>query len=691
MVKLLWIVSAIGWLALGLIDASGRLRADGPADNQPAQVRPVPPPGVKLEAAVQANLRSEIAGLQQRLADVNGRLVIDELRHGLCAALPRAVLMTLETQMFYNEREIEGAWQLLQLADQRVKALAENASAWQLLLGESQLTEPLAEPRVVVGGFHSKIDNSVQPYALVLPRGWSPESSQPLRLDVWLHGRGEKVSEALFLTQRLKQLGEYTPDNTVVLHPYGRYCNAFKFAGEIDVLEAISHVQKLMPIDDGRIVIRGFSMGGAGCWQLAVHYPNLWAAANPGAGFSETTEFLKVFQGEQIRPTDYQQRLLHWYDCPDWTNNLRQVPTIAYSGEKDRQKQAADVMAAAFAKRGMELTHIIGPDTEHKIHAASKLEIEQRLKAAVELVKPKIPRTIDFTTYTLRYHQLGWLAIEGLVKHWQESRVQARWLEPDARIELNTSGVTRLRLQFPTAAGSPTKPLEEIDIDGQRLLVAQVWPVAQQPLYLERQPQGPWQIAHADSATNWASLRKCPGSQGPIDDAFMDRFVMIGPSSATNSHPVDDWSKQEFARAAVEWQRHFRGDAPIVEVTEASKLDPRQNVVLFGTPWTNPVLAEIIKSLPIEWNQQQLVVNGQSYPAATHAPLMIYPSPLDPSHYVVINSGFTYREYAYLNNARQVPMLPDWGVVDVSSGANSQDPGKVLAADFFDERWQFAK
>ena len=144
-------------------------------------------------------------------------------------------------------------------------------------------------PNLVVGGFRSKIDGSVQPYGLELPENWGRYEGK-FRLDVWLHGRGERTSEVGFLSQRSSQAGQYSPANTIVLHPYGRYSNAFKFAGEIDVIESIEHVKEIFPIDENRIAIRGFSMGGAGCWQLAVHYPDLWAAANPGAGFSETIE-----------------------------------------------------------------------------------------------------------------------------------------------------------------------------------------------------------------------------------------------------------------------------------------------------------------------------------------------------------------------------------------------------------------
>jgi hypothetical protein len=54
----------------------------------------------------------------------------------------------------------------------------------------------------------------------------------------------------------------------------------------------------------------------------------------------------------------------------------------------------------------------------------------------------------------------------------------------------------------------------------------------------------------------------------------------------------------------------------------------------------------------------------------------------------VVNSGFTFREYDYLNNARQTPKLPDWAILDLSQPPNARTPGRIAAAGFFDERWQ---
>src|SRR5262249_17275890 len=81
----------------------------------------------------------------------------------------------------------------------------------------------------------------------------------------------------------------------------------------------------------------------------------------PGGGCAETAEFLRVFQDESVKPTPYEQKLWHWYDCTDDAVNLANCPVVAYSGEIDKQKQAADVMDKALRAEGITLIHVIGP------------------------------------------------------------------------------------------------------------------------------------------------------------------------------------------------------------------------------------------------------------------------------------------------------------------------------------------
>ncbi len=95
--------------------------------------------------------------------------------------------------------------------------------------------------------------------------------------------------------------------------------------------------------------------------------------------------------------------------------------------------------------------------------------------------------------------------------------------------------------------------------------------------------------------------------------------------------------------------------------------------------------------MPIRWDREQVQLGKETFSAENHVPLLIYPNPLNPKHYVVLNSGFTFREYDYLNNARQTPKLPDFAVIDVNTPPSSRLPGKVVAAGFFDEEWKLSE
>ncbi len=558
--------------------------------------------------------------------------------------------------------------------------VAKNGGSWADVVGIGDGSKQ----QLIVGGYKSKIDGSHQPYSIVVPPGFTEHDMRPRRLDLWFHGRGETQSEVAFLAKQRVSAGEYTPADTFVLHPYGRYCNAFKFAGEVDVIEVLDHVRNHLPIDNAKIAARGFSMGGAACWQFATHHADQFFAANPGAGFSETPEFLNFFQGEDVREStpDYQKLLWDWYDCPPWAANLKQCPTVAYSGEVDKQKQAADVMEDALGSVGIDMVHIIGPDTGHQIHPDSKVEIESRMKSLAETATAAVPRTIDFTTVTLRYHKMHWIDVRGLEQHWQPANVTGD-IDSASRIRLTTKNVSRLNLNFdagqwPGAAAGPLK----IEIDGTALIGPPIRSDRSWAMSLTK-INGQWQAAEPDEG-----LRKRPGLQGPIDDALMDSFVFVLPGETSDDKTVQQWVEAESKHAMDHWRRHFRGDVrKIIDAELTDQQIASSNLLLFGDPQSNSVIARIADKLPVKWDDDKITLGQNEVPRLGHVPIMVFPNPLNPNRYVVINSGFTFREYDYLNNARQTPKLPDWALVDVTGGATTRMPGEVKSAGFFDESW----
>jgi hypothetical protein len=99
-------------------------------------------------------------------------------------------------------------------------------------------------------------------------------------------------------------------------------------------------------------------------------------------------------------------------------------------------------------------------------------------------------------------------------------------------------------------------------------------------------------------------------------------------------------------------------------------------------------LSRIAARLPVKWDAVSVTLGSSKFDADTHYPAFTYPNPLNPRRYVVVNSGFTFREYDYLNNARQISKLPDWAFVDATVDADGRWPGRIAGAGFFGERWE---
>jgi hypothetical protein len=200
----------------------------------------------------------------------------------------------------------------------------------------------------------------------------------------------------------------------------------------------------------------------------------------------------------------------------------------------------------------------------------------------------------------------------------------------------------------------------------------------------------------AEKGGRWAWVRspeaaagKRPGLCGPIDHAFMDKFVFVRPTGKPLNDKVGAWARGELDHAVGFWRKVFRGEAPVKDDTALTDADiANSNLVLWGDPSSNAVLKRIADKLPVRWDAYSLTFAGTSYAAAHHAPVLIFPNPLNPAKYVVLNSGPTFREDALLNNSQQIPKLPDWAIIDLNTPPNGKWPGEVKAAGFFDEQWK---
>src|SRR5947208_1606377 len=199
------------WGFAFLLLAATIARADGPGDNLPTQVRPVPPPGIEVPPADRQDLQ---AGVEQLGKDIEALRKELRAKPALLELLPdvqiyhNAVRYALTYNEFFNTREIPIAKSLLAQGFERAHLLRDGKAPWNAATG------------LVARGYVSKIDGSVQPYGLVVPASYNPNSAHKHRLDFWCHGRGETLTELNFIDGRQKSPGEFTPPDAIVLHLY---------------------------------------------------------------------------------------------------------------------------------------------------------------------------------------------------------------------------------------------------------------------------------------------------------------------------------------------------------------------------------------------------------------------------------------------------------------------------------------
>ncbi len=662
------------WLLLGILASLAwplvwSLPTASCAERIPPIPRRIPPAGMEISAADRDKLAAELTKVRQRLQPLADHELAPDIE-----IYVKAVDLALRHGEFYRHDDIAKAHGLLVVANQRLDQLAAGKTPWTTQRG------------LVVRGYRSSIDGSAQPYGVEIPKDLASLEDAPFY--VWLHGRGDKTTDLHFIHQRQAKAGKIAPRGAIVVHPFGRHCIGFKSAGEIDVLDALAHARRQYQPESKAgartsNVLAGFSMGGAGAWHIGAHFPDRWAAVSAGAGFAETARYNRLAKDDF--PVWYEQRLWGLYDVPGYTRNLLNMPVIAYSGEKDKQIQAARVMEEAFLAEGQELPHIIGPGMGHAYHPDSLKEIMRRLEAASRAPRKDRglgPRKVFLQTRTLSYAKVHWLQVSGLEEHWRDARVDAEVKEVGRKtsVIITTSNVTRFSIPYES-----DKALASVQVDGTTLQIpdqpgsrlqksGKIWSWTNAPLFDEKHPA------------------KSPGRQGPIDDAFRSPFLVVVPTGNSKNANLKQWVDFELAHFQDRWRALYRGEVRLKKDVEVSDKDVQQyHLILWGDAESNQVIRRLVDRLPIKWNGKNLVVRGQRYSAADHVPLLIYPNPENISKYVVINSGPTHREGHDRTNSLQNPKLPDWAVIDMTQSPDADSPGRVVDADFFDEQWGFKK
>ncbi|MBT5020499.1 MAG: hypothetical protein HON04_17340, partial [Planctomicrobium sp.] len=216
------------------------------------------------EPAELEKLELRLSKLQDQVGSLSVKKRVDA---EICS---KAVEWILRHNEFYRPNYVQLSNKTLELGEQRAKKIANGETDWA------------KSPGVYPLGYRSKVDESVQPYIVSLPEGFDAKKAKRWPLYVVLHGRNSRLTEASFIGGAISK--EVPKGQTwIQIDVFGRVNNAYRWAGETDVFEAMKDVTRRYKIDETRVTLWGFSMGGAGAWHLGLHHPSKWASVGAGA------------------------------------------------------------------------------------------------------------------------------------------------------------------------------------------------------------------------------------------------------------------------------------------------------------------------------------------------------------------------------------------------------------------------
>jgi len=512
----------------------------------------------------------------------------------------------------------------------------------------------------VESAFYSEIDGSPQPYVYYLPRN-RPQQDK-LGLFVFLHGYAQdldKVNWVYYMySDKLNHLAE--SQGMIPVLPFGRSNTEFMGVGEVDVLEAITQMKRCYPIDEQRVFLSGGSMGGSGAYTIACHYPHLIAGIAPIAGRHSFYLWKDIDRQTYVgfkriqTDIDYAEAI---------APNLHNVQAHIFHGAQDRLIKIGQSrnMAALLRGLGQPVEYTEFPDGDHWIwgRCFTHPPFQKSLRKSRS---PRWPRTVKFKTYTLKYDRAYWVRILRLTRWGPPATVEAEACA-DGTIRLTTSNVRRLTLgpdpKFLAGRDRVTTVLNgqtrQCRVSGGRIL-----------LETGRNPV--------------SGTQKTRSICGPAREAYCSRFMMVfGTQSG------DDTDLRTTAKAAQEWVAFAKGRASLKSDTSVTGEDiAHHNLILFGDAETNSLIGRIAPKLPIKITRDEFALADRTFPRPAANLLMVYPNPLNPSRYVLLNVGTFWGRHLGINH--KLDHVPDFIVFEDRRAPDGNN--EFLCAGYFDNQWR---
>ena len=516
--------------------------------------------------------------------------------------------------------------------------------------------------------YRDEIDDTPQFCRVYLPTNYDPAKKYPMV--VTLHGYNGDNPPYIRWWSVTKQ-HEILADryNLIYIEPHGRGNTSYNGIGDRDVLRCIQMAKERFNVDDDRVYLTGYSMGGGGTWHVGCRHPELFAAIAPIYGgwdyhvsYNETglANLNKIERFFFEKQSSFAQ-----------AEALLSTPVCVAHGDADA---SVDVNNSRYAVRmlqrwGYDIRYWEVPGGVH-----GRLGIEDDLMQWLLLHKrDDNPKHVRIRSAELKSAAAHWVRVLQRENPYAFIHADVELIGPN-KIRLETENVLELTLS----------PGNDIVDHQQPLLI--FWNGKEIRTKLEG-----GRVALKSEEYSPSKIHKRPEIEGSLADGTNKPFAVVIGTSSTDSvtRKLCAMKAHEFINDWKEWQKF---EPRVFKDSELSDVDmAKYSLILYGGADANLVTKKLIDKIPLEITPEKFVLGEQEFKAKDAVVNMIYPNPMNPDRYVSIIAANSPTGMYFLNQNQNNTERYDFYIADgcLPNRRSGHPQEKVqVAAGIFDYNWQ---
>jgi pimeloyl-ACP methyl ester carboxylesterase len=518
------------------------------------------------------------------------------------------------------------------------------------------------------------VDDSPQLCRVYFPPDYTPARKWPMVIS--LHGyHPDNPPYVRWWGVDQRHSGLADRGGAIVLEPHGRGNTSYMGLGDQDVRRCLAMARQQFSVDENRVYLMGYSMGGGGTWHVATRHPELFAAAGPIYGGWDYHVTLDAAELAALTPR--QKFLRERAGSFALADALLTTPVFVNHGDAD---VLVDVNHSRYAvlmleRWGYDVRYWEHPGLGHGALGCEKVLLDWFLGHTRDCC----PAHVRVRAGWLKDAAAHWVRVEQRADPWAFIVADAELIGPNT-VRLGTENALEVTLTpravQPSGGGAlidPSKPLTVL-WNGKAIT---------QPFSKDGR------VTVRDAAYVPGTSAKKPSLEGPIADATCTPFAIVTGTISTDPL-MRRLCEREARRMASEWETWQYRRPRVFKDTEMAEADvAKYSCLLVGGPDANAVTRSLAARLPLAIAPGEVALAGHALAAPDAAVRAIFPNPLNPDRYVVVTAATSAKGMFFAPLlAEDVDFAVDDGRLAEPETGRTEDKIR-LACGYFDNAWKW--